>query len=39
VVGRVGVISVLQPKLSAEERSGLEKSAENLRKALEKVRK
>jgi L-lactate dehydrogenase len=34
VVGRVGAISVLQPKLSREERSGLENSAENLRKAL-----
>jgi L-lactate dehydrogenase len=34
VVGRVGVISVLQPDLSAEERCGLEKSAESLREAL-----
>jgi L-lactate dehydrogenase len=39
VIGRVGVISVLQPDLSAEERCGLEKSAENLRKALEKIGK
>jgi L-lactate dehydrogenase len=37
VVGRVGVISVLQPDLSAEERRGLEKSAESLRNALEKI--
>jgi L-lactate dehydrogenase len=37
VVGRVGVISVLQPDLSAEERLGLEKSAESLRKALERI--
>jgi hypothetical protein len=34
VVGRDGVISVLQPDLSAEERRGLERSAESLRKAL-----
>jgi L-lactate dehydrogenase len=39
VVGRVGVISVLQPDLSAEERCGLEKSAESLRKALERIGK
>jgi L-lactate dehydrogenase len=37
VVGRVGAISVLQPDLSAEERCGLEKSAESLRKALERI--
>jgi L-lactate dehydrogenase len=37
VVGRVGVISVLQPDLSAEEHRGLEKSAESLRKALERI--
>jgi L-lactate dehydrogenase len=37
VVGRVGVISVLHPDLSAEERCGLEKSAESLRKALERI--
>jgi L-lactate dehydrogenase len=36
-VGRVGLISVLQPDLSAEERRGLEKSAESLRKALERI--
>jgi L-lactate dehydrogenase len=39
IVGRVGVISVLQPDLAAAERSGLEKSAESLRRALERVRK
>lgn len=39
IVGRVGVISVLHPDLSAEERSALERSAESLRKALEIVRK
>jgi L-lactate dehydrogenase len=39
VVGRVGVISVLQPDLTAAERSALENSAESLRGALERVRK
>ena len=39
VVGRVGVISVLQPDLTAAERSGLEISAESLRSALERVKK
>jgi L-lactate dehydrogenase len=39
VVGRAGVVAVLQPELSPEERSGLEKSAESLRNALERVRK
>ena len=39
VVGRVGVISVLQPDLTAAERSALENSAESLRSALESVRK
>ena len=39
VIGRVGVISVLQPDLTAVERSALEKSAESLRSALEWVRK
>jgi L-lactate dehydrogenase len=34
IVGRVGVISVLQPDLSADERAGLEKSAELLREAI-----
>jgi L-lactate dehydrogenase len=39
VVGRVGVISVLQPDLSDEERRALEKSAQGLRNALNRVRK
>jgi L-lactate dehydrogenase len=39
VVGRGGVIAVLEPELSDEERAGLAKSAENLKKALERVRK
>ena len=38
VVGRSGVTMTLPPDLSAEERNGLQRSAENLRKALERVR-
>jgi L-lactate dehydrogenase len=38
VVGRTGVVSVLEPGLSDEERAGLEKSAQTLRAALERVR-
>jgi L-lactate dehydrogenase len=38
VVGRPGVVEVLQPELSAEERAALEKSAQSLRAALAKVR-
>jgi L-lactate dehydrogenase len=38
IVGRTAVMSVLQPELSAEERKGLEKSAETLRSALKRVR-
>jgi L-lactate dehydrogenase len=38
VVGRTGVVSVLEPELSADERAGLEKSAQTLRAALERVR-
>ena len=38
VVGRGGVTAILPPELSAEERYGLRKSAENLRTALERVR-
>ena len=34
VVGRAGVVSVLQPELTEEERAGLEKSADALRSAL-----
>jgi L-lactate dehydrogenase len=37
IVGRSGVLEVLSPDLSDEERSGLEKSADNLRKALQRV--
>ena len=37
IVGRDGVAEVLSPDLSDEERSGLEKSADNLRKALQRV--
>ena len=38
LVGRSGVTAVLPPDLSGEERDGLRKSAENLRKALERVK-
>ena len=37
IVGRSGVTRVLQPELSAEERAGLKKSAENLRAALQRI--
>jgi L-lactate dehydrogenase len=37
VVGRNGVSQVLAPEMSAEERQGLEKSAESLRSALQRV--
>ena len=37
IVGRTGVISTLPPKLSPEEENGLQKSSDNLRKALERV--
>ncbi len=37
IVGSGGVSAVLMPELSSDERSGLEKSAENLRKALQRV--
>ena len=37
IVGRGGVIEVLPPELSDEERSALDKSADNLRKALQRV--
>ena len=39
VVGRTGIVSVMQPELSAEEQRQLEASAENLRKALRTVSK
>ncbi len=37
IVGRRGVESVLEPDLTAEERAALEKSAQTLRAALERV--
>ena len=37
IVGRNGVIAILPPDLSSDEQAGLQKSAENLRKALERV--
>jgi L-lactate dehydrogenase len=37
IVGRSGIVRVLRPQLSAEEREGLERSAENLRNALKHV--
>jgi L-lactate dehydrogenase len=39
VVGRGGVIEVLQPDLSDEEREGLQKSAKNMKEALQRVGK
>ena len=38
VVGRAGVIEVLEPEMSEEEREGLRKSADSLQQALERVR-
>jgi len=38
IVGRAGVLTVLPPDLTPEERSSLEKSAESLRSALQTVR-
>jgi L-lactate dehydrogenase len=38
VVGRGGVIEVLQPELSDEERGGLRKSAKNMKDALDRVK-
>ena len=38
VVGSSGVIKILQPELSQEERKGLQRSAESLRAALEHVK-
>jgi L-lactate dehydrogenase len=35
VVGRSGVVEVLQPDLTPEERSGLQRSAQSLKDALE----
>ena len=39
VLGRDGVTEVLMPEMSAEERAGLDKSAETLRNALQRVEK
>ncbi len=39
VVGRAGVVAVLQPELTPEERSRLQGSAQSLKNALELVRK
>jgi L-lactate dehydrogenase len=39
IVGRVGVVAVLQPNLTPEERSGLQRSAQSLKSALESIRK
>ncbi|HYZ45840.1 MAG TPA: NAD(P)-binding domain-containing protein [Xanthobacteraceae bacterium] len=38
VVGRGGVIEVLEPEMSEEERDGLRQSADSLKQALERVR-
>ena len=38
VVGRGGVIEVLEPEMSDEEREGLRKSADALNKALDRIR-
>jgi len=39
VVGRVGVVAVLHPDMTPEERSRLQRSAQSLKNALEAVRK
>jgi L-lactate dehydrogenase len=38
VVGRSGVVAVLQPELTPDERSGLQRSAQSLKNALEAVK-
>ena len=38
VVGRVGVVAVLQPDLTPDERSRLQRSAQSLKDALEAVK-
>jgi L-lactate dehydrogenase len=38
VVGRTGVLEILEPELSEDERQGIEKSAERLRSALKRVK-
>jgi L-lactate dehydrogenase len=37
IVGSTGIMKVMQPELTAEEQSGLQKSADNLRRALAHV--
>jgi L-lactate dehydrogenase len=39
IVGRAGVIEVLEPEMSDEERDGLRNSADALNKALDRIRK
>jgi L-lactate dehydrogenase len=39
IVGRGGVVEVLEPSLSEEERVGLQKSAELLKAAMERVQR
>jgi L-lactate dehydrogenase len=39
VVGRVGVVAVLQPDLTPQERNGLQRSVQSLKNALASVRK
>ena len=39
IVGRAGVIEVLEPEMSDEEREGLRNSADALTKALDRIRK
>ena len=39
IVGRAGVIEVLEPEMSDEEREGLRNSADALNKALDRIRK
>ena len=39
ILGRGGVIEVLEPEMSDEEREGLRTSAANLNKALDRLRK
>jgi L-lactate dehydrogenase len=39
VIGSEGIVTVMQPVLSVEEGSALERSAESLRRALERVRR
>ena len=38
IVGHAGVVEVMQPELSSAERGALEKSADGLRNALQRVR-